>query len=97
FADVRQMFDRSAIRELVANFADEEVGAVSGELFLMEADNESTDGVGLYWRYEKALRSMESDIHSVSGATGAIYAIRRKLFVPLASETILDDVIIPMR
>jgi hypothetical protein len=40
---------------------------------------------------------MESDIHSVPGATGAIYAIRRTLFVPLAAETILDDVVIPLR
>src|SRR5262249_6246172 len=42
FADVRQAFDRMAIRELVANFADAEVGAVSGELLLMnENDQES--------------------------------------------------------
>src|SRR5262249_41246903 len=36
FADVRQMFDRKAVRELVANFADDTVGAVSGELLLMD-------------------------------------------------------------
>ena len=40
---------------------------------------------------------MESGIHSVPGATGAIYAIRRELFAPLAAGTILDDVVIPMR
>jgi hypothetical protein len=51
----------------------------------------------LYWRYEKKLRAMESDIHSVPGATGAIYAIRRRLFAPLTPGTILDDVVIPMR
>jgi len=53
--------------------------------------------VGLYWRYEKMLRRMESDISSVPGATGAIYAIRRDLFEPLPVGTILDDVLIPMR
>jgi poly-beta-1,6-N-acetyl-D-glucosamine synthase len=98
FADARQTFNRSAIRELVANFADETVGAVSGELLLMDnAQAEATSDVGLYWRYEKALRSMESEIHSIAGATGAIYAIRRELFEDLPEDTILDDVMTPMR
>ena len=98
FADARQRLDRTVIRELVANFEDPEVGAVSGELMLLDANGrEAGDSVGLYWRYEKALRAMESDIHSVLGATGALYAIRRRLFRRLPPETILDDVAIPMR
>lgn len=98
FADVRQMFDRAAIRELVANFSDERVGAVSGELVLMDdAHEEAKTDVGLYWRYEKAIRSLESDIHSILGATGAIYAIRRELYQELPEDTLLDDVLIPMR
>jgi len=98
FADVRQAFDRGAVRELVANFADASVGAVSGELLLMdEAEQEATTDVGLYWRYEKALRSLESEIHSIAGATGAIYAIRRELYQDLPEGTLLDDVMTPMR
>ena len=98
FADARQQFERGAVRELTANFADASVGAVSGELVLLdEQGKESSTAVGLYWRYEKGLRAMESDIHSVPGATGAIYAIRRDLFAPLPTGTILDDVVIPMR
>ena len=31
------------------------------------------------------------------GATGAIYAIRRELFQPIPDDTILDDVLIPLR
>ncbi len=98
FADARQRFAPNALRELTANFADDSVGAVSGELVLLDQeDREAADGVGLYWRYEKALRSMESEISSVPGTTGAIYAIRRDLFKPLPEGTILDDVLIPMR
>ena len=98
FADVRQSFDPKAIRELVANFADAQVGAVSGELLLMdESRQEATTDVGLYWRYEKALRSLESDVHSIAGATGAIYAIRRELYEELPENTLLDDVLTPMR
>jgi cellulose synthase/poly-beta-1,6-N-acetylglucosamine synthase-like glycosyltransferase len=98
FADARQRFEKGAVRELTANFADATVGAVSGELVLLDGrGKESSDTAGMYWRYEKKLRAMESDIHSVPGATGAIYAIRRELFAPLEAGTILDDVAIPMR
>ena len=55
------------------------------------------DGVGLYWKYEKQLRRLESTVGSTLGATGAIYAIRRSLYQPLPADTILDDVLTPMR
>jgi cellulose synthase/poly-beta-1,6-N-acetylglucosamine synthase-like glycosyltransferase len=55
------------------------------------------DGVGMYWRYEKQLRRLESAVGSTLGASGAIYAIRRSLYRPLPAETILDDVLTPMR
>jgi hypothetical protein len=55
------------------------------------------DGVGLYWRYEKYLRRLESTVGSTLGATGAIYALRRSLYRPLPDDTILDDVLAPMR
>jgi biofilm PGA synthesis N-glycosyltransferase PgaC len=98
FGDARQRLAPNALRELVANFSDPSVGAVSGDLILLdEGGEESNEGVGMYWRYEKALRSMESEINSVPGSTGAIYAIRRALFQPLPQGTILDDVLIPMR
>jgi cellulose synthase/poly-beta-1,6-N-acetylglucosamine synthase-like glycosyltransferase len=97
FADARQLLDRTAVRELMSNFEDPSVGAVTGELMLLdEFGKEAGDAVGLYWRYEKQLRSMESDIHSTLGATGALYAIRRDLYRPIPSHTILDDVAIPM-
>jgi poly-beta-1,6-N-acetyl-D-glucosamine synthase len=55
------------------------------------------DGVGLYWRYEKRMRRLESAVSSTLGATGAIYALRRPLYQPLPEHTILDDVLAPMR
>lgn len=97
FVDARQTLDPKVIRELTANFSDPSVGAVSGELLLMDDNNrESTSGVGLYWRYEKFIRMAESSIHSVVGVTGALYAIRRELFQNLPEDTILDDVALPM-
>jgi biofilm PGA synthesis N-glycosyltransferase PgaC len=97
FADARQRLDRTAVRELMSSFRSPWVGGVTGELLLVdEAGRETGDAVGLYWRYEKALRAMESDIHSTLGATGALYAVRRELYRPIPPYTILDDVAIPM-
>ncbi len=98
FLDVRQTVDASAIRELVANFSDLHVGAVSGELLLRDAVGvPSGDAVGLYWRIEKVVRRLESLSGSVVGVTGAIYAIRRDLFFDLPAGLLLDDVLVPMR
>jgi poly-beta-1,6-N-acetyl-D-glucosamine synthase len=55
------------------------------------------EGIGLYWKYEKALRRLESATGSTLGATGAIYAMRRELWRQLPPGTILDDVLVPMR
>src|SRR5262245_4630219 len=55
------------------------------------------EGVGLYWRYEKTIRRLESAVGSTLGATGAIYAMRRSLWRPLPEEALLDDVLAPMR
>ena len=98
-ADARQRFDPGAVRALVANFADPRVGAVSGEL-MIESDGAGAavgKGVGFYWRYEKFIRRAESRANSTVGATGAIYAIRRDLFEPIPEDTLLDDVLVPLR
>ncbi len=98
FCDARQRVDPDALRALLEDLSDPAVGAVTGELLLLDAaDREAADGVGLYWRYEKALRAMESTVHSTLGVTGALYALRRELFVPLPERTILDDMMVPLR
>ncbi len=97
--DARQQVEPGFARALVRNFSDPKVGAVSGELMLVPSVTESNgvvSGVGFYWRYEKFLRRTESNIDSSVGATGALYAIRRQLYQPIASDTLLDDLLIPM-
>jgi hypothetical protein len=96
FGDVRQRFAPEAIAALVANFADPEVGAVSGRLDL-EPGPAGGRALDLYWRFERALRQAESATGSAIGCTGAIYAIRRSLYAPLPEGTLLDDVLVPMR
>ncbi|MEP6915389.1 MAG: glycosyltransferase family 2 protein [Acidobacteriota bacterium] len=102
FADARQRFSTDALLHLAANFADDRVGGVTGELRLDCETPEGTassigEGVGLYWKYEKWLRRNESAVWSTLGATGAIYALRRRLWTSLPADTLLDDVLAPMR
>ena len=98
FTDARQQIEPAALRRLIENFGDPEVGAASGELMLGDpATGETGKGMGLYWRIEKKIRDLESASGSVVGATGAIYCARRRLCVPLPEGTILDDVLLPMQ
>ncbi|MEM7020763.1 MAG: glycosyltransferase family 2 protein, partial [Pseudomonadota bacterium] len=97
-ADARQQFADNVISTLVANFADDSIACVSGELvFYDDPDSRIEAEMGLYWSYEKWIRKAEAQIDSVVGATGAIYAVRTNCFSPIDSTTLLDDVLIPMR
>jgi len=98
FTDARQQIEPGALRLLIENFADPEVGAASGELMLGDpTSGETGKGMGLYWQIEKKIRELESASGSVAGATGAIYCARRQLLDPLPEGTILDDVLLPMQ
>ena len=79
FTDANTGWRPDALRKLVRNLADPEVGYVCGQLRL-----ESPDGVnleGLYWRYEVWVREQESACSSITAGNGAIYAVRREAYV----------------
>jgi cellulose synthase/poly-beta-1,6-N-acetylglucosamine synthase-like glycosyltransferase len=96
FADVRQTWAPDALGRLLENFADAEVGAVSGDLVLENSDG-VLGGVRGYWGFEKWLRRQESRVWSIVGATGAISAVRRELFMWIPAGTVLDDVYWPLQ
>ncbi len=97
FMDARQRVDPNCLARLVSRFEDADVGAVSGELVIVDEHNPEQVCVGLYWRYEKWLRERESEIYSTAGATGAVYAIRTELYSPLHADTVLDDFDTPVQ
>jgi glycosyltransferase involved in cell wall biosynthesis len=79
FSDANVTWEPEALRRLVAPFADPRVGYVCGEVQLLDARGSNQEG--LYWRYELALRSLESRLRSVTGGNGAIYATRRESYL----------------
>ncbi len=79
FSDANATWAPSALRELVRNFADPDVAYVCGQLRLDDADG--TNREGAYWRYELGVRAAESQLHSVTGGNGSIYAVRRSDYV----------------
>ena len=96
FSDANTFLENGAIRALVSNFADPAIGAVSGDVALVGDRADLGRSEDLYYVYERWLQQAESDIGSMIGADGALYAIRRELFTPAADDTILDDMAIPM-
>ncbi len=96
FTDVRQPLAADSLRNLIACFADPNVGVASGELVILDGTTDGEASVGMYWRYEKWIRRHLSQLDSVMGATGCIYAMRRELAVPLPPGTLLDDVYLPL-
>jgi cellulose synthase/poly-beta-1,6-N-acetylglucosamine synthase-like glycosyltransferase len=95
FSDAATLFARDAVKQLVRHFVDRRVGVVCGALqFRASAESRQTEGV--YWRYESMIRLMESRLGVTLSGSGAIYAIRRRCFVPLAPNTLVEDLVVPM-
>jgi cellulose synthase/poly-beta-1,6-N-acetylglucosamine synthase-like glycosyltransferase len=90
--DARQPLSPETIQALVEDLGDPTVGAVGGELVLG-----GDAPAGAYWKYEAMIRKWEAASGSTVGVSGALYAIRRALWQPMPPETILDDVLQPMR
>ena len=90
FSDANTFFECSAVECLVRHFSDPTIGGVCGELNLVSSESGGNlDGV--YWKYERLLKFHESRIGGLLGANGAIYAIRKALYIEIPSDTIVDD------
>ena len=84
FSDANAIWAPDALRLLVRNLGDSEVGYVCGQLRLEKGDG--TNREGLYWRYELWLRERESLAGSITAGNGAIYALRRANYVATEPE-----------
>jgi cellulose synthase/poly-beta-1,6-N-acetylglucosamine synthase-like glycosyltransferase len=95
FSDASTLFAPDALRKLARHFGDAGVGAVCGAL-RFQASSESRQTEGIYWKYESAIRLMEGRLGATLTASGAVYALRRRAYLPLHPRTVLDDFVIPM-
>ena len=93
FSDANAMYTPNAIKKLVRNFADKKVGYVVGAALYTDGKTSSAAASeDIYWKYELALKTMESNLHSVVGGDGAIYSIRKSLFITMDAKDINDFV-----
>lgn len=97
--DANTCLNSQAIRETVRQFQDPTVGCVAGEKRVVARNSGQTaaKGEGLYWRYESTLKRWDSELYSAMGAAGELCAVRRKLYEPMPSDTLLDDFIMSMK
>ncbi|MDX6626344.1 MAG: hypothetical protein QOE56_1333 [Solirubrobacterales bacterium] len=82
FSDANSLWARDALLRLIEPFADPGVGYVCGQVRFTDPAGDNLEGA--YWRYEMAVREMESALGGVTAGNGAIYAVRRSAYVPLA-------------
>lgn len=97
FSDANVMYDKKAIKEITSKFVDCKIGGVCGKVLLYSSISKEVCGEGLYMKYERFIFKYESRIKTMIGTDGAMYAIRRELYLPLPPSTILDDFVTAMR
>jgi biofilm PGA synthesis N-glycosyltransferase PgaC len=98
FTDANTFLNADALILMCRHYADPAVGAVAGEKRVMiEESADATAGEGFYWKYESKLKTWDSELHSVVGAAGELFSIRKNQYEPVPSNSVLDDFMISMR
>ncbi len=97
--DANTQVNKEAIRAIVSCFMDPKVACVAGEKRVISRTegDVAAEGEGLYWRYESALKRLDSELYSAMGAAGELNAIRTKLYEPMPENALLDDYVMSLR
>lgn len=96
FSDATTVYEKDAIRKLVRNYNDPEVGAVSGRYeYVNPTGAPMGTGSILFWKYENFIKSMQTRIRTISGCCGCIYSVRKAAYVPLPGD-IISDLVEPL-
>lgn len=99
FTDANSMINKEAFLEIVRCFSNPKVGCVAGEkrIAVQQKDGAAAGGEGIYWKYESALKALDSRLYSAVGAAGELFAVRTQLFEVMENDTLLDDFILSLR
>jgi glycosyltransferase involved in cell wall biosynthesis len=81
FSDANSLWEPDAARRLVGAFEDPHVGYACGQVRFVQAAAGGENQEGSYWRYELAVRALESRLSSITAGNGAIYATRRDSYI----------------
>src|SRR3954447_17652658 len=80
FSDANAQLEPDAITRIVERFAaDPRLGYLCGHVRFTTEEGDNQEGV--YWRYEMAVRELESRVGDVTAGNGALYATRRESYV----------------
>ena len=98
FTDANTMLNEDAIREVMRQFMKPNVSCVSGEKRVASRrfGQIASEGEGLYWKYESALKKWDSELYSAMGAAGELFAIKISDYHEAPSNALLDDFMISM-
>ena len=99
FTDADFLLDRHTLRLMASKFADPTVGGVCGarNTSVRREGDATSEGEGLYARWDKWQKTLESRIGSVFAADGLLYAIRKPLYTPIADVHAADDIWVSTR
>lgn len=91
FSDATTVYRPDVLRQIMANYADPQVGCVTGWV-VMGVDQSTAihKGRAAYADYEQWLRIYESLFASILGAGGAVYSLRRSLYTDLPGDVTSD-------
>jgi cellulose synthase/poly-beta-1,6-N-acetylglucosamine synthase-like glycosyltransferase len=94
FSDATTLYRPDVLKAMMRNFADPTIGCVAGQLIYVDPSNSSVGhGAVSYWGYEVFLKRHESNVRSLIGVSGCLYAVRRSAYVPLYHEACSDFII----
>ncbi len=88
FSDANSVWAPDALRRLVEPLADPTVGYACGQVRFVDPGGDNLEGA--YWRYEMALRELESGLAGITAGNGAIYAVRAEAYLPLGPSASHD-------
>jgi cellulose synthase/poly-beta-1,6-N-acetylglucosamine synthase-like glycosyltransferase len=54
-------------------------------------------GEGAYWKYESALKRWDSELHTVVGAAGELFSVRRELMPVVPEGILIEDFYVSMK
>lgn len=99
FTDANTLFHKDALKNMIEDFSDKQIGGVCGRLVLVDNEKSKSEGVEEveYWKYETMIKKLEGQIGILLAANGGIFAIKKELFQSIPTlNAVTDDLFISL-